>query len=185
MIYAKEINGQVSIFRALPTNYKINGIRHNLSVLSIETINAEGFYELIVPTVTEYQRLEDLLPTDLVGTQYIQRVYTFDQDEIDAKIEADAEQSALNIVSQRTRDGEDFFNKVATKVKRSYDDGNINQSQFKNIRTSLKDVLLPLRFGDWDLAQDNINAVTRPSGQLGGLYDFLKNKIDQYVLDNY
>ena len=107
------------------------------------------------------------------------------QQDQDAKDEAQAEQLALDIVQNRINDGEDFFNKVATKVKRAYDNGNITQAQFKNIRTSLKDVLLPLKLGDWDLAQDNINTVTRPSGQLGALYDFIKNKIDQYVLDNY
>ena len=86
MIYAKNNNGKVSIYRVLPKDYQINGIKHNLSVLPIETINEQGFFELVVPTITETQRLESLLPTDLIGTQYIQRVYNYTQAEIDADI---------------------------------------------------------------------------------------------------
>lgn len=130
----------------------------------------------------EYSSLTKLLKPILINGVLTEGI---SQAEIDAKTEEDAEQNALNVVSQRISDGEDFFNKVATKVKRAYDDGNITQAQFKNIRTSLKDVLLPLRFGDWDISQEVINGISRPSGEMGVIYDFLKNKIDQYVLDNY
>ena len=86
MIYAKEDKGVVRIYNVLPKDYQINGIKHNLSVLPIETINEQGFYELIVPTITENQRLEELLPSDLIGTQYIQRVYDYTQAELDEQL---------------------------------------------------------------------------------------------------
>ena len=88
-------------------------------------------------------------------------------------------------LATRERDGEEFFNNVYVKIKRHYDNGNINDAQYKAIRTSLTPALQPLKWGDWDLAQDNINAIQRPSGNLSVLYDFLKNKIDDYILNNY
>ena len=185
MIFAKNDNGTIRIYRSLPTNYPINGIRHNLSVLPIETINTEGFYELIVPSITQYQRLESLIPSDFNGTQWIQRVYNFTAQEIADYDEQQIENQTLQLIQQRESDGNAFFYKVVTAIKRRYDEGNLTNAQYKNIRSSLKDVLLPLKFGDWDLAQDAINAINRPSGAMGVLYDFLKNKIDSYVLDNY
>ena len=112
-------------------------------------------------------------------------VESITQQEIDERAENEAEITAENSVRERITDGETFFMNVATKVKRAYEAGNINATQYKTIRTSLKDVLLPLKIGDWDLAQDAINAITRPNGAMGVLYDFLKNKIDDYVLNNY
>ena len=188
MKYGKEINGEVKIFSDQSTlfkNYEINGIRHNLSVLPIETKNAEGFFELVQPTITVYQRLIDLELGDLVGNQWIQRVYDFTAQEIADYDDAQIENQALQLIQQRESDGNAFFYKVVTAIKRRYDEGNLTNAQYKNIRSSLKDVLLPLKFGDWDLAQDAINAINRPSGAMGVLYDFLKNKIDSYVLDNY
>lgn len=101
MIYAKEEKGKMKIYATLPKDYQINGIKHNLSVLPIETINAEGFYELIVPTITETQRLEPLLPTDLVGNQYIQRVYDYTQTEIDAQNVEQTKQNNINTYLQK------------------------------------------------------------------------------------
>ena len=185
MIYAKNENGTVRIYRALPTNYKINNIRHNLSVLPIETINEQGFYELIVPAITTYQRLEPLIPSDFNGTQWIQRVYDFTAQEIADYDDQQIETQTLSTLQQRESDATDFINKVVTAVKRRFDEGNLTQAQYKNIRTSLEPVIRFLKLGDWDLAQDTINGISRPAGQMGTLYDFLKNKIDQYVTDNY
>jgi hypothetical protein len=107
------------------------------------------------------------------------------QADIDDDNEHYAQRDAEELQGKREKHGIQFFRKVAVKVKRAYDDGNIDQTQYKNIRTSLQTVLQPLRYGDWDVAQDNINAISRPSGQMGVLYDFLKNKIDTYVSANY
>jgi tRNA(Ser,Leu) C12 N-acetylase TAN1 len=185
MIFAKNINNTVRTYNSLPTNYEINGIRHNLRVLPIETVNAEGFYEVVIPTITQYQRLENLIPSDLVGNQWIQRVYNFTQQEIDDYDQEQIDNAIDAIVNTYEADGRAFFVKLRRKIREYYDDGNITQAQYKNIRTSLQPVIQPLRYGDWDVAQDEINAISRPAGQMGVLYDFLKNKIDQYIIDNY
>jgi hypothetical protein len=185
MIYARNENGTVRTYNVLSNNYDINGVRHNLSVLPIETINSEGFYELIKPTITQYQRLEPLLPSDLVGNQYIQRVYNFTAQEIIDYDEAQIDNSIDNDLDIKQQDGEQFFIKVRRKVRRFYNDGNITKVQYETIRISLQPVIQPLRYGDWDIAQNVINGISRPSGQMGLLYDFLKNKIDIYVSTNY
>ena len=81
MKYAKIENGTVRVYATLPKTYE-NII--NFQKSDIETINSKGFYEIVEPILTQYQRVEHLLPSDLVGTQFIQRVYNFTQAEIDA-----------------------------------------------------------------------------------------------------
>ena len=185
MIYAKEENGKVVVYNSLPKDYPINGIRHNLSVLPIGTVNEQGFYELIVPTISQYQRLEPLELSDFNGSQWVQRFSNFTAQEIADYDEQQLEIQARSVVSQRETAGNELFYKVATVVKRRYDEGNLTQNQYKNIRTQLENVIRPLKLGDWDIAQDNINAISRPSGQMGTLYDYLKNEIDTYVTNNY
>ena len=182
---AKLENNIVKIYNSLPTRYLINGMPHNLSKLPVGIQEDEGFYEVIVPTITQYQRLEDLIPSDFNGTNWVQRVYDFTAQEVIDYDELQIENAISQDLNTKQQDGETFFVQVRNKIRRFYNDGNINQTQYKSIRTSLQPVLQPLRYGDWDVAQDNINAISRPSGQLGNLYDFLKNKIDTYIIDNY
>ena len=178
MTYAKIENGTVKIFNILPIIYK-NII--NFKKADIETINAKGFYEVVVPTITQYQRLEPLEVADLIGNQFIQRVYDFTQAEIDAYDEQQENQTVQQLLDQFEADGNEFYREVAVLVKKNYDNGTITQTQYKAIRVVLEPALRPLKLGDFDIAQDNINAINRPSGTLAPLYDFVKNKIDNYL----
>ena len=146
-------------------------------IISIK--NVDNTYEL---QANEYSSNTWYLKPFFNGSAVVESIT---QAEIDERTEQEAEAEAERVVIKRTTDGQRFLNQIGTKVKRAYDKGDITQVQFKNIRSSVKDVLIPLTMGDWDLAQDNINAVSRPSGQLGVLYDYIKNEIDTYVTNNY
>lgn len=182
---AKLENGTVRLYGALPSYYLINGVPHNLRVLPIDVQESEGFYDVQVPSITQYQRLEPLIPSDFDGTKWVQRVYNFTAQEIADYDNEQIESQTISTLQQRESDATDFINKVVTAIKRRYDEGNLTQTQYKNIRTSLEPVIRFLKLGDWDLAQDTINSISRPNGQMGTLYDFLKDKIDEYVLNNY
>ena len=101
------------------------------------------------------------------------------------RAEFEADRVAQEVLAQRERDGERLYLDVYTKVKRRYDDATLSQAQYKNIRSILAPALQPLKWGDWDLAKDNIDAIRRPSGGMGVLYDYIKGEIDSYVLANY
>ena len=108
-------------------------------------------------------------------------VESITQQEIDERAEQEADRLIEQNLNTREQDGEEFYIKVRNLAKKHYNLGNINQSQYTNIRVMLQSVLQPLKLGDWDIAQDNIILITRPSGNLGALYDFVKNNIDQYI----
>ena len=178
MKYAKIENGTVKIFNILPRIYK-NII--NFKKADIETINAKGFYELVIPIITEYQRLLPLEVTDLVDDKFTQRVEDFTQAEIDEYNENKETQTIRELLQQFENDGNTFYNDVKLLVKKHHTKGTITDAQFKSIRVVLEPALRPLKLGDWDIAQDNINAINRPSGTLAPLYDFVKDKIDNYL----
>ncbi len=83
MIYAKEINNEIRIFRQLPDNYKIGSCNYNLSTMDKSVIESEGFYELEIPEITENQRL--LHEFDFTNNKYVQQFEDLDQEEIDKK----------------------------------------------------------------------------------------------------
>ena len=112
-------------------------------------------------------------------------VESITQQEIDERAEQEADNLIEQNLNTREQDGNEFYIKVRNLVKKNYDLNNINQTQYKGIRVTLQPALQPLRWGDWDIVQDNITLIARPTGNLGALYDFLKNKVDQYVTDNY
>ena len=100
----------------------------------------------------------------------------------DAKVIADEKLNVAELLAQFELDGNAFYIGIRTLVKYSFDQGTITGTQFKNIKVTLEPAIRPLRLGDWDIAQDNINAISRPTGNLGPLYDFVKNGIDTYLV---
>ena len=102
-----------------------------------------------------------------------------DQDNLDEALELI---SVGELLDKFEFDGNAFYIEIRNLVKWHYGKGTINEAQFKAIRVTLEPALRPLKLGDWDIAQDNINAITRPNGPLGQLYDLVKNKIDNYLL---
>ena len=132
--------------------------------------------------VDEYSSTVWYLKPFFTGADVVESIT---QQEIDDRAEQEADNLIEVNLNTREQDGNEFYIKVRNLVKKNYDLNNINQTQYKGIRVTLQPALQPLKLGDWDLAQDNINAIARPSGNLGALYDFLKNKVDQYVTDNY
>ena len=86
MIYAKEINNEIRIFRQLPDNYKIGSCNYNLSTMDKSVITSEEFYELIVPELQENQLL--INEFELIENKYYQQKRDLTSLEIN-KIESD------------------------------------------------------------------------------------------------
>ena len=144
---------------------------------------ADGFYDIIRPTKTELQKYGELTVADLndATMEATYPIVDFTQEEIDAYNLELENRPIVELLQQFENDGIEFYNEVRELVKKHHLKGTITDNQFKGIRVTLEPALRPLKLGDWDIAQDNINAITRPSGTLALLYDFVKNKIDNYL----
>jgi len=110
-------------------------------------------------------------------------VESITQQEIDERADAEVELAVSQSLAQYKSDGMAFLRKVGAFVRRKYNDGDITQAQYKGIRVSLQPALQPLADGDWDIAQDNLNAITPPvNANMLAIYTFVKDKVDAYVL---
>jgi len=112
------------------------------------------------------------------GTEIVEGWTQADED---ARVEAQEKATVKELLDKFESDGNEFYYEVRDLVKYHLSKGTINETQYKATRVTLEPALKPLKLGDWDIAQDNLNEINRPSGILGKLYDIVKNKIDEYL----
>ena len=103
-------------------------------------------------------------------------VESITQQEIDDRIEAEAEQSALNEFYKELQDGETASYELIGYIKRL----GLADAQLLNAKKVLLPVYSALKNGMWDVALEEINLISRPSGDLGTVYDKIKTKIENY-----
>ena len=144
----------VKMYSQLPTRYMINGIPHNLSKLPESVHEAEGFFNVVTPVITEYQSLIDLVDTDLVGNEWIQRVYDFTAQEVIDYDEAQLESAASNELRTELNDGIEAAHTLKVYLKRQ-----LSVAQYKDARILVRPVWDALRVGDWDIALDEITII--------------------------
>lgn len=182
---AKLENGTVKIYNLLPTVYE-NIINFRKS--SIEVQQEKGFFDVVEPVKTVYQRYGGLLPEhfDSGGKVWIKVIVDFSQQEIDTYDEQqlDSDESAIED-QQFTSDGEQLYRRIRYEVRRRYKNNVITEVQFNLIKKSLRPAVLPLKDGDWDIAKELVDALTEPANaQLLAILNVVKNKIDTYILEN-
>jgi len=143
---------------------------------------ADGFYNVVIPTLAEHQKIDYNLENGTIENDvFTYAIITLTQAEIDAQLLEEENRPILDLLEKFESDGNTFYNDVKLLVKKHHTKGTITDAQFKSIRVVLEPAMRPLKLGDFDIAQDNINAITRPSGTLAPLYDFVKDKIDNYL----
>lgn len=151
----------------------------------------------------EFEFANDLINYNISGGILID---TTTQQEREDNVESEIENTLIQNLNKYRSDGEEFFKKLGNFIRRKRENGKlvenatpeelaligdsikqntITQAQYKGIRVTLQPALQPLRYGDWDIAQDNINAITPPTNaKMLLIYNFVKNKVDTYVAVN-
>ena len=165
----KKTNGQWNN-PSVPTYFKIDGVPHNLRNMPNEWEN-NGYFEVDVPEITEYQELITL--TDLDVSNGNQRVRDFNAQEILDHDKNKAEQLLLSEIRQERFDGSDASEKLVLYIRQL----NLSPPQLLNAKKVLLPVYKSLKDGNWDIAQEEINLINRPSGAFGVVYDTIKTKI--------
>jgi hypothetical protein len=120
------------------------------------------------------------IPFYNIATDEVEESIT--QAQIDERLELEEKQTVAQLLAQFENDGKAFFHEIRVLVMYHYNKGTINQTQFNAIKDILRPAIAPLLIGEWDQAKINVDALNRPSGVLGNLYDFVKGGIDDYLL---
>lgn len=198
---AKNQDGIVVEYNVLPISYKINNIPHNLKKLPEVVHEQEGFFRVVEADITIYQRLESLIPSDLQtdvdidGTVYpfawVKRVYDFTAQEIIDKDNEIADNEAEITINKYIADGLEAIRRLRIYLRRKYLEIPLNDAQRESIRRGLKPVVDELREGEWVEAQryfisgEDVYINPPTNSDLLDIYNMIKNKIDQYVTNNY
>ena len=174
MIHAKQTGDIIRIYRSLPTDYFIGRTKINLKTASVEIQQSQGFYEVVEATIGANQEKENLIPSDLVDNQYIERVRNFTQQEIDDKI-------ALDLVNQNNQEVENQLNKGRTLAIDIFVFVRKHTGLTVNQKSILKALAILLYQGDIEQSIIDFGAISRPAttGKMQSVYDYLETKFNE------
>ena len=182
MKYAKLVNGTVRKYGVLPNTYE-NVI--NFRKASEQTKNSKGFFEVIEPSITQYQRLIPLDATDFSANKFEHRIYDFTQNEIDTLIQKNEDEDSVAVKNEkRKKDGEILHMRFWNKIERHLENGDISQNLYDALSIQLWDEVLPIKFGAWKIAKARVDIIPEPANAKAlEILNFIKNKINDYIID--
>ena len=90
------------------------------------------------------------------------------------------------IISEKKQDGINLFDRFLAKIERKKNNGKINDDQATELIELIYDSINPLCFGLWEFSKKRIDNLSQPTDEkLIQLIEWLRGKIDNYVIKNY
>ena len=90
------------------------------------------------------------------------------------------------IISEKKQDGTNLFDRFFAKIERKKNNGKINDDQATELIELIYDSINPLCFGLWEFSKKRIDNLSQPTDEkLIQLIEWLRGKIDNYVIKNY
>jgi len=202
MIYANNIEGTITRFNKLPKIWnRANGYRGSATA---DQIYADGFRELIIPTITIYQKLGDIVYVPIVYEAipetdpveysevileidyYTYQIVDFTQQEIDDYDEQILANAVIQEEDRRENDGINAYKWIREKIRRSKDDGTISTQEFKVLRKNLLPIVIKLNYGGFDVVLDELDVAIPniPAGILLTIANTIRTKVNDYIIAN-
>ena len=202
MIYANNIEGVITIFNRLPRIW--NGATGYRGSATADQIYADGFRELIIPTITIYQKLGDIIYVPMVYEAipetdpveysdvileidyYTYQIVDFTQQEIDDYDEQVLVNAVIQEEDRREADGRDAYRWIRHKIRRAKDDGVITTPEFTTVRKNLLPIVIKLNYGGFDVVLDELDAAIPniPAGILTTIATEIRTKVNNYIIAN-
>ena len=90
------------------------------------------------------------------------------------------------IISEKKQDGINLFDRFLAKIERKKNNEKINDDQATELIELIYDSINPLCFGLWEFSKKRIDNLSQPTDEkLIQLIEWLRGKIDNYVIKNY
>mgnify|MGYP003115264432 CR=1 FL=1 len=90
------------------------------------------------------------------------------------------------IISKKKQDGINLFDRFVAKIERKKNNEKINDDQATELIELIYDSINPLCFGLWEFSKKRIDNLSQPTDEkLIQLIEWLRGKIDNYVIKNY
>lgn len=142
-----------------------------------------GFYEVVTPAYdSNTQYLGNIFFNVDVFT-YTVEDYT--QEELDAITVQQENQQADSEVTTKEDDGQAEIRYIFRMLKKLQNKGTLTLNQYNQSRALLFDALLPMYFGQWDISQTKLNAITPPANQtLNNILTQIKDRVAYYLAND-
>lgn len=186
---ANTIDGKIII--GVP-KYWENPPVNNLRDATEGVLYTLGFRDLVIPTITETQYLGELYK-DTIFDVYTYKVIEKTQEEIDYDVaqnnlllEAQLDLDDFATLEDKyEEDGKILYKRIKHRIRRLLANGTITLAQFNTVRRFLRPAILPLTTGDWDIAKENVDALTVPTNvKLLAILNKVKELINDYITKN-
>ena len=192
---ARNENGTIVVYSEQQMKHKFNrfqlanGSDVNLFYASTqEVLEDYGFFDVVTPTLMAGERLGAIYfdEAENVFAYPIEQIPPKTQAELDAEAQTALDtDSSAQIIQNHRQNGQTELRRVWDKLQRLKDSGYLSTSQYTVVSNALFDALLPMDYGQWEIAQTKINATPNGSGKIATVRTAVKKIIDDYVTENY
>ena len=185
------VNGTIKKYNKIPKRWRRLATPDKITVgynyLPSEEHELDGFRDLVKPEYDDAtQRLGQMI-YDESNDNYTFEIVEMSEEEIAEELQRkeDNDESA-NELARLKADGVLYFDRAIAFVMRRKAKGNINENQASRIVKEIYPLIEPLHKGLWMLVQDNLDESDAPNNDdILDIFNTIKNKINQYITDNY
>mgnify|MGYP003637504924 CR=1 FL=1 len=141
---------------------------------------ADGFFDVVKPAIDEATQKLGALYFD--STSFTYPIIALTQPEIDAKVEAEADNVASETEGTRREDGEAEAIYIFKHLRKLKNNGTLTNNQFDAAQDLVFDALLPMTYGLWDVTKTRLDAIPNPANQtLLNVLNDIRTRIDNYL----
>ena len=181
--------GGIRTFGSIPTSFA--GVSKNYQrtdmyqTLSNAIHEADGFYDVIVPSINDATQKLGAIFFNVTEFTYPVVAKTAQEQADYAQQQEDSDQASQD-TNKYKADGVVGFDRSYALIQRRFLDATITANQAKGIGQGLYPALEPLYKGQWQLVKINLAAETPPvNADLLVIFNIIKDKVDDYVTNNY
>ena len=172
---ANEINGKIRIFNKIPKVFELKPNVFNYDKLDAEVHYADGFRELLEPTLKTEQHKTSIY-FDVEKDVFTYHTETYTPEEI-AEQKQDNE---YNLYQQRQSEGLNLYLKHEAIYRLMYLNNEITKERFNEIENSINPVRLELGFGQLKTAGDLLKNID-PTKIETNVYINFSNELDLII----
>ncbi|HEX9601650.1 MAG TPA: hypothetical protein VF985_09180 [Mariniflexile sp.] len=153
----------------------------------------DGFFDYIEPTYDSSTQRVGSVIFDAPNSIFTKEIIDLTEQELEQKAEQDLHNDlAQQLADKRIADGVDNYRKLQAVIIRKYEAKEFsanttnNRALAEGIMEYFSDNVSMITIGDWTVAKKKL--LTAPSSQnasIVSLYNQVKTKVDEYVLNNY
>lgn len=168
-------------YGSIPKYWPLRPYTQLYNTLPESELIIDGWRDIINPQYnTETQKIGSLI---LVNDSVTYEVINLTQEEIEQRQQSQLDSdSSATALSEAISDGTIMFQRMFAYLQRQFDNGNITATEAKNSAQRLFTPLLPINYGQFQLAKINLNALTPPANQKElAILNLAKQQINEYI----